>query len=166
MLQLWIANGVTTIRGMFAQPYHLELRSLIAGNEVLGPRLYTAGPSLNGSSVKTVEQAVAKVSEQAAAGYDFVKMHPGLTLENYDAIAETAKTSALGPDMAVWTAIASPSTTRCTASCCTLPSIGRSTCGCRLMLINGVKIFYIKYLDTEFTKFNSITTNFKSYEDK
>jgi len=90
MLQLWIANGVTTIRGMFAQPYHLELRSLIASNEVLGPRLYTAGPSLNGSSVKTVEQALAKVNEQAAAGYDFVKMHPGLTLENYDAIAETA----------------------------------------------------------------------------
>ena len=90
MLQLWIANGVTTIRGMFAQPYHLELRSLIAGNKVLGPRLYTAGPSLNGSSVKTVEQALAKVNEQAAAGYDFVKMHPGLTLENYDAIAETA----------------------------------------------------------------------------
>ena len=90
MLQLWIANGVTTIRGMFAQPYHLELRSLIAGNEVLGPRLYTAGPSLNGSSVKTVEQALAKVNEQAAAGYDFVKMHPGLTPENYDAIADTA----------------------------------------------------------------------------
>ncbi len=90
MLQLWIANGVTTIRGMFAQPYHLELRGLIARNEVLGPRLYTAGPSLNGSSVKTVEQALAKVSEQAAAGYDFVKMHPGLTPENYDAIAEAA----------------------------------------------------------------------------
>ena len=90
MLLLWIANGVTTIRGMFAEPYHLELRNLIARNEVLGPRLYTAGPSLNRSSVKTVEQALTKVSEQAAAGYDFVKMHPGLTRENYDAIAETA----------------------------------------------------------------------------
>lgn len=90
MLLLWIANGVTTIRGMFAEAYHLELRSLITHNEVLGPRLYTAGPSLNRSSVKTVEQARTKVSEQAAAGYDFVKMHPGLTPENYDSIAETA----------------------------------------------------------------------------
>ena len=34
MLLLWIANGVTTIRGMFAEAYHLELRSLIAHNEV------------------------------------------------------------------------------------------------------------------------------------
>ncbi|MGQ0835221.1 MAG: hypothetical protein ACT4O5_09925 [Gammaproteobacteria bacterium] len=46
--------------------------------EALGPRLYTAGPSLNGNSAPPVERAVAMVREQAAAGFDFLKLHPGL----------------------------------------------------------------------------------------
>ena len=50
---LYIANGVTTIRGMLGQPSHLGLRKDLAAGRVFGPRLVTSGPSVNGASVKT-----------------------------------------------------------------------------------------------------------------
>ena len=50
VLTLYVANGVTTVRGMLGQPSHLELRRQIEAGEVLGPRLITSGPSFNGRS--------------------------------------------------------------------------------------------------------------------
>jgi hypothetical protein len=87
VLLLYVAHGVTTIRGMLGDPWHLELRDRLARGEALGPRLYTAGPSLNGRSAPSVERAVQMVREQSAAGYDFLKLHPGLTRPVFDAIA-------------------------------------------------------------------------------
>jgi imidazolonepropionase-like amidohydrolase len=94
VLALYVANGITTVRGMLGQTAHLELREAIDHGEVLGPRLYTSGPSFNGRSVDGVENAVRMVREQHAAGYDFLKIHPGLSRAEFDAIAEAA--SALG----------------------------------------------------------------------
>ena len=90
VLTLYVANGVTTVRGMLGQPSHLELRRQIDAGEILGPRLITSGPSFNGRSVSSPEAAVAMVREQHTAGYDFLKIHPGLTREEFDAIAATA----------------------------------------------------------------------------
>lgn len=89
-LYLYLANGVTTIRGMLGQPYHLELREKVRSGEILGPRIFTSGPSLNGNSVKSKEEAERKVREQQQAGYDFLKLHPGLTRANFDQIVATA----------------------------------------------------------------------------
>jgi imidazolonepropionase-like amidohydrolase len=89
-LTLYIANGVTTARGMLGEPWHLELRDNIADGSVLGPRLYTSGPSFNGRSVSSPEQAARMVRDQKSAGYDFLKLHPGLTRAEYDALVETA----------------------------------------------------------------------------
>jgi imidazolonepropionase-like amidohydrolase len=58
---------------------------------VLGPRLITAGPSFNGNSVKSPEQGAQMVRDQKAAGYDFLKLHPGLSRESFLAIAKTAR---------------------------------------------------------------------------
>ncbi|HEY5762599.1 MAG TPA: amidohydrolase family protein, partial [Rhodocyclaceae bacterium] len=91
VLTLYIANGVTTVRGMLGQPSHLELRERIRSGEQLGPRLITSGPSFNGRSVAGVEAAVTMVREQHAAGYDFLKIHPGLSLGEFEAIAATAR---------------------------------------------------------------------------
>jgi len=91
VLTLYVANGVTTVRGMLGQPSHLELRERIARGEVLGPRLVTSGPSFNGQSVRSPRQAVQMVREQHAAGYDFLKIHPGLTRAEFDAIAGAAR---------------------------------------------------------------------------
>ena len=90
VLQLYVANGVTTVRGMLGQPSHLEMRSALEKGELLGPRLYTSGPSFNGRSVSSPEQAVSMVEQQRAAGYDFLKIHPGLTRDEFDAMAATA----------------------------------------------------------------------------
>jgi imidazolonepropionase-like amidohydrolase len=90
VLQLYVANGITTVRGMLGQPSHLELRRELEKGEKLGPRLITSGPSLNGRSVSSPEQAISMVEQQHAAGYDFLKIHPGLTREEFDAMAATA----------------------------------------------------------------------------
>lgn len=90
VLSLYVANGVTTVRGMLGQPSHLGMRARIANGDLLGPRLITSGPSLNGRSVASPDAGAAMVREQHEAGYDFLKIHPGLTLEEFDAIALTA----------------------------------------------------------------------------
>lgn len=91
VLLLFAANGVTTIRGMLGHPLHLELRNKVQSGEILGPRLYTSGPSFSGASVKTPEEGIEKVRNQKKAGYDFMKMHPGITKNNFEAIVKTAK---------------------------------------------------------------------------
>lgn len=90
VLFLFAANGITTIRGMLGHPKHLELRSMINSGEVFGPRFYTTGPSFNGLSVKTAERGAEMVREQKAAGYDYLKLHPGLTKETFAAVSTTA----------------------------------------------------------------------------
>ena len=87
---LFVANGVTTIRGMLGDPSHLDLRQQILAGEVFGPRLITSGPSLNGRTVSGPQDAVRQVREQAEAGYDFIKIHPGLSGDEFTALAQTA----------------------------------------------------------------------------
>jgi imidazolonepropionase-like amidohydrolase len=95
VLFLYVANGVTTARGMLGEPEHLRLRERLARHEVLGPRLYTSGPSLNDQSASSPEAAARLVREQAGAGYDFVKVHPGPTRAEYDAAAGAAQESGI-----------------------------------------------------------------------
>jgi imidazolonepropionase-like amidohydrolase len=90
-LALFVANGVTTVRGMLGQPAHLDLRERIRSGAELGPRLITSGPSFNGRSVADAQAGAAMVRSQQAAGYDFLKIHPGLSRAEFDAIAATAE---------------------------------------------------------------------------
>ncbi len=90
VLFLYVANGITTARGMLGEQSHLRLRRQLYTHLVLGPRLITSGPSFNGNSVTSAVQAMQRVRDQKAAGYDFVKLHPGLTRKEFDAIAATA----------------------------------------------------------------------------
>jgi imidazolonepropionase-like amidohydrolase len=91
VLFLYLAHGITTARGMLGQPDHLELREDVAAGEVLGPRIYTSGPSINGNSIPDPDSARRAVRHQHEAGYDFLKIHPGLTREEYDALVEEAR---------------------------------------------------------------------------
>ena len=90
LFTLFVANGITTIRGMLGQYSHLDLRARLDTGEVFGPRFITSGPSLNGRSVSGAADAAQQVREQHAAGYDFIKVHPGLTAEEFAALAATA----------------------------------------------------------------------------
>ena len=89
-LFLYLSNGVTTIRGMLGAPFHLELKEKVLSGEISGPRIFTSGPSLNGNTVQSIQEARQKVIEQKQAGYDFLKLHPGLTMENFNEIDRIA----------------------------------------------------------------------------
>lgn len=89
-LYLYLSNGITTIRGMLGHPTHLVLREKALKGEILSPRIFTSSPSFNGNSVTTKEEAVQKVTAYKNEGYDFLKIHPGMQLEVFDQMVETA----------------------------------------------------------------------------
>ena len=91
VLFLYLSQGVTTIRGMLGDPYHLQLKQDIADKKILSPRIYTSSPSLNGGTVKSKEEAITKVRQYKTAGYDFLKIHPGITLAAWEGVEATAK---------------------------------------------------------------------------
>jgi imidazolonepropionase-like amidohydrolase len=111
VLKLYALNGITTIRGMLGHPKHLELRSKIESGEIMGPRFYTSGPSVNGQSVSSPAAGAEMVRQQKMAGYDFLKLHPGLSREKFDSIAAAAKREGIpfaghvSYDVGVWRAI-------------------------------------------------------------
>lgn len=90
VLLLYLANGVTTVRGMLGGPQHLPVRAAAEAGELWSPRIVTSGPSVNGNSAPTPEVVTRMVTEQHAAGYDFLKIHPGLSRPTFDAMAATA----------------------------------------------------------------------------
>lgn len=90
-LFLYLSQGITTIRGMLGNPYHLELKEKVQDGEILGPRIYTSSPSMNGNSVQTEEEAAQKVRQYKEDGYDFLKIHPGIKLSVMEKLVATAK---------------------------------------------------------------------------
>jgi imidazolonepropionase-like amidohydrolase len=91
VLALYLANGITTVRGMLGFDRQLELRESARKSDIVSPNLYLAGPSFNGQTVNSPQEAVERVRKQKLEGWDLLKVHPGLTLEEYDAMAKTAK---------------------------------------------------------------------------
>ena len=89
-LSLYALAGVTTARGMLGAPMHIALRDSIARGLVFGPRLLTSGPSFNNNSVTSPAVAIAMVNDQKAAGYDLLKIHPGVPRIAFDSLAATA----------------------------------------------------------------------------
>ncbi len=90
ILFLYLAGGVTTVRGMLGDPVQFTLRDQIKAGEMAGPTLYLAAPSLNGNSVASPAQARELIRRYAAEGWELQKIHPGLTRAEYDAMAEEA----------------------------------------------------------------------------
>ena len=98
-LDLFVLNGVTTVRNLFGSPDHLRWRDAIARGERAGPTLITAGPILDGEPptwpgsavVTTPDAARAAVAAQKAAGYDWLKVYNGLGADVYAAILDEAK---------------------------------------------------------------------------
>ena len=87
---LYVANGITSIRAMLGAPNQLPLREALKRGEILGPTMYVSAPSLNGNSAPNPDSGAKLVRMHKSAGYDFLKIHPGLSRETYDAIVRTA----------------------------------------------------------------------------
>ena len=91
VLFLYVANGVTTVRGMQGAPGQLDLRERAKSGELLAPNLYLAGPAFSGKTIKSVDEAIQRVRQQKAEGWDLLKVLPGVARDHYDAMARTAK---------------------------------------------------------------------------
>lgn len=90
ILFLYVANGITTMRGMLGAPGQLVLREEIANGDLIGPHFIVGAPSANGNSVPTPEAAESHIRSAASAGYDFMKIHPGIPLDAWDRMVEVA----------------------------------------------------------------------------
>jgi imidazolonepropionase-like amidohydrolase len=95
VLRQYVAGGIGTVRGMLGHPRHLAFRDRAASGEIVSPIIYTSGPSLNGNSAATPDLARAAVTAQKAAGYDLLKIHPGIPLDAFEALAATASTAGI-----------------------------------------------------------------------
>ncbi len=92
---LYVANGITTIRGMLGAPYQISLKEQLASGAMLGPQFFPAAPSLNGNSAPNPEAAVALVRQAKLTGYDLVKIHPGVSRATWDAAVAEMKAQGL-----------------------------------------------------------------------
>lgn len=99
-LDLFVANGVTTVRALDGNPAYLQWANDIARCKRLGPDLLTTGPILH-DVVKegdkeyrfdTAEKMQAEIKRQWKAGYRAVKFYTDVNAEAYKAgVAEAQK---------------------------------------------------------------------------
>lgn len=90
----YLANGITTIRNMWGGPMALAMKEAVADGRLPGPRILTAGQLLDGApkiwagstEVAHPAEAASLVAQQAADGYDFVKVYSRLSPDTLDAI--------------------------------------------------------------------------------
>jgi hypothetical protein len=97
-------NGVTTLRDMDGFPWLLRLRNAVYAKRMLAPIDYVAGTIINAAPLdgyalvaRNSADARRMVRQQAACGYDFIKIHNNCPTPMFDAIAEQAH--ALGMDL-------------------------------------------------------------------
>jgi hypothetical protein len=89
--QLFVANGVTTVRGVWGAPNQFGLRDRVGRGELLGPRLVLFSRPISGKEAPTPERGAELVRKYKQAGYDGLKISEGLSLPTYQAIARTAR---------------------------------------------------------------------------
>lgn len=96
-LVMYLAEGTTTVRSLSGVPRNAHWRDGVTAGEIVGPTIFTAGPTLidgiEGSpeflatlpitQPQTDEEAVATVRAQAAGWPDLVKVYDGMQPEVY-----------------------------------------------------------------------------------
>ena len=90
VLFMYVANGIGTIRSMLGDPSHFTLRERATRGEIVSPTMYLSGPSFSGQTTPSPGAATSRVVEQKKAGYDLLKIHPGVPRDAFDALAKTA----------------------------------------------------------------------------
>lgn len=86
---LYLANGVTAVFNLDGRPGHLLWRKQIAAGTVLGPTIFSTGPIFH--QKRAPEEDVRLVDEQAAAGYDAIKVYNEVSKEEYPTLIAEAK---------------------------------------------------------------------------
>lgn len=91
LLQLFVANGVTTVLNMRGAREHLALRREVESTRTIGPTVYTVGPYVNEPFFRTADEVEEAVREQKRLGYDFIKLHGDLTRDAYARLNSVAR---------------------------------------------------------------------------
>lgn len=97
-LYSYLAGGVTTVRHMAGDTLALGWREAVAAGRLVGPRIVTAGPLIDGKpriwtfGLEVTDPATidSLIKRQKDAGYDFVKVYSRLRPEVFDAIVAAA----------------------------------------------------------------------------
>jgi hypothetical protein len=98
-LILYLATGVTMVRNMAGNPAHLDERQRVDKGTLLGPRIFTATPIVDGPkpvwpaisvTLSAPEEAEDLVTSFVRAGYDQIKVYNGISLEAYAALLDSA----------------------------------------------------------------------------
>jgi len=92
-LTLYVVNGVTTVFDLNGRPQYLEWRRRIADGKLLGPAIYSTGPTFD--RPRSPEAAVEDVDKIAAAGYDGIKIYNQVGAAEYPALTAEAKKKGL-----------------------------------------------------------------------
>jgi tetratricopeptide (TPR) repeat protein len=92
-LTLYVVNGVTTVFNLNGRPQYLEWRRRIADGRLLGPAIYSTGPTFD--RPRSTEAAVEDVDKIAAAGYDGIKIYNQVGAAEYPALTAEARKKGL-----------------------------------------------------------------------
>lgn len=99
---LFLANGITTVREMNGDDWHVALRDSIAAGETTGPRMFVASTLLAGEPqpwrhvlVPDATTAYRIAHQMAERGFDYLKIYDGLSEAAYDAFTEASRTLGL-----------------------------------------------------------------------
>lgn len=103
-LPLFVANGITSVRDMGSDLATVQSwRNEIEGGRMLGPRIMTSGPMLDGPkprfpssvAISTPEDGRRAVDELKQSGADFIKLQSLIPREAVFAIAEEARSQGI-----------------------------------------------------------------------
>jgi imidazolonepropionase-like amidohydrolase len=102
-LMLLVANGVTGVRDLGGKLSELdEWRTKIAAGLIIGPRIFRAGPILNGQKFNQFQMVPGNANETRGVvralkevGVDFIKVHRRMLRDSYFAAIDEAKKQGL-----------------------------------------------------------------------
>jgi imidazolonepropionase-like amidohydrolase len=99
-LSQFVDAGITTVRNMRGEPRHVAWREQVRAGALAGPTIFTSGPSLGQYrlnpdprfvAVRTIADAERIVREQAAAGYDMIKVIQRISVPVYERLIRAAR---------------------------------------------------------------------------
>ena len=97
---LYVANGVTFVRNMLGDPYHLKVRKKINKGCLIGPEIYTTSPLIDGLNpywpmgsivIDDKEKVFELISQMKRDGYNAIKVYEKLSEDVYNEIISVAK---------------------------------------------------------------------------
>jgi len=103
-LSQFVEAGVTTVRNMRGEPRHVAWREQVAAGTLIGPTIFTSGPSLGQYrlspdprfvAVRTIADAESVVRRQAAAGYDMIKVIQRIGVPVYERLVKAARAATM-----------------------------------------------------------------------